>query len=163
MGISCLRTGPGWVIVARRGAGRGQQTLEGGAARLAQLLADRDRNGEFVAPDEALQELGHERMEPMGANAAGCLPPHRGGRGDLGPVLARPAAGPRRRPGPRCPAQQPDGRLAMNPRDGHDLIQQPPFLAAGRLQVPHSLDGGVLPKARSRHGHLPAGIGNRDF
>jgi len=51
----------------------------------------------------------------------------------------------------------------MNTGDGDDLVQELPFLGARRLQVARVLDGGVLPKAGSCHGLLPAGVGNRDF
>src|SRR5207302_4869902 len=65
---------------------------------------------------------------------------------------------------PGGPAQHPDRRLAMDAGDRDDLVQESVLLGtAGGLLVPQSLDGRVLPQARSCHGDLPRGIGNRDF
>jgi hypothetical protein len=68
-----------------------------------------------------------------------------------------------RRRGPWGAAEQPDGGLAMDPRDRHDLIQQLPLLCARRLPVALPLHRGVLPKAGSCHGLLLCAVGNRDF
>jgi hypothetical protein len=52
----------------------------------------------------------------------------------------------------------------MDPRDGHDLVEDRALLGPGAgLRIPLTLPGCVLPKARTGHGHLLGGLGNRDF
>jgi hypothetical protein len=52
----------------------------------------------------------------------------------------------------------------MDARDRHHLVQEAVLLGpGGGLLVPQALDRRVLPHARSCHGALPRGIGNRDF
>jgi hypothetical protein len=51
----------------------------------------------------------------------------------------------------------------MDARHGHHLVQEPTLLGAAGLSIPLSLLGGVLPQARSGHGHLLGGFGNPDF
>jgi biotin operon repressor len=63
----------------------------------------------------------------------------------------------------RRPPQQADGRLAVQPGDGHHLVQQPVFLRPRGAQIALPLEGGVLPQTGSGHGHLLVGIGNRDY
>src|SRR5437899_250115 len=104
------RDTPGRVL----GAGGRQQASERRAAGVAKALLDVGTEGEFTTLGEPREEVGHEGVEPMGADSAARLPEDLGGGGDLRAVLARAAAGPRRRPRPRRPAQQPNGRLAMN-------------------------------------------------
>jgi hypothetical protein len=143
-------------------AGGAQQPGERGPASLPHQLVDRQGEGEFAASEEAVQELWHERMEPVGADPTAGLPEDLGG-GHLGAVRAWAAAGPGPGARPRRAAEQPDGRFAVDPGHGHDLIQQLAFLGPSRLPVVLPLHGGVLPKAGSRHGSLLGWIGNRDL
>ena len=106
---------------------------------------------EFLAPDEPVEQLGDERVEAVGADAAAGLPQDLGHRGHVGPVLPGPASPGRDRGGPGRAAQQPDGGLAMDARHGDDLVQELAFSEATGLLVPLPLDGGVSRKlARSR-------------
>ena len=130
---------------------------------MAQEFLDIGGHGQLVELDEALEQLGHEGVQPMGADPPARLPQDRGGRRDRRAVLARPAPRPRHRPRARGPAQQPDGRLAVHAGDRHDLVQELPLLGSRGLPVALPLDRGVFPKAGSCHGLLPAGVGNRDF
>jgi len=99
----------------------------------------------------------------MGPDPAAGRPPDRGGGGDLRAVLPRAPARPRRGPRPGCPAEQPDGRFAVEAGHGHDLVQEPVFLGSGGLLVARALHGGILAQAGSGHGALLREIGNRDF
>jgi hypothetical protein len=126
-------------------------------------LVDLGGEREFAIPGEAIEQLGDERVEPMGADPAAGLPEDRGGGCDRGPVLSWAAAGPRRRPRPRRTPQQPDSGLAVDTGHRHDFVQEPVFLGATGTLVSLALFGGVLPEARSGHGHLLAGFGNPDF
>ncbi len=144
-------------------AGGPQQPGERGAARLPHELVHRRDEGQFAVPEEAVQELRHEGMQPVGADPAAGLPEDLGGGGHRRAILARAATGARRRPGPRGAAEQPDGRLAVEAGHGHDLVQQPVLLGARGALVPLALLGGVLSQARSGHRHLLGGFGNPDF
>lgn len=145
------------------GAGGPQQPGERGPARLPHKLVDRWGKGEFPAPEEAVQELRHEGLEPMGADAAAGLPQDLGHGGHRGAVGARAATGPGCRPEPRDATKQPDRRLAVDAGHGHDFVQQPMLLGSSRPLVPLALLGRVLPQARSGHRHLLGGFGNPDF
>jgi hypothetical protein len=81
--------GPAPRILGARGP---QQAGERRAAGLTQPLLNLGGEGQFAAPGEALQEVGDEGLQPMGADPAAGLPqdPSRGG--DLRAVLARAAA-----------------------------------------------------------------------
>jgi hypothetical protein len=140
-----------------------QQPGERGAAGLPHELVHRRRKGELAAPEETVQQFRHEGMEPMGADPAAGQPQDRGRGGDVRAVRARAPARPRRRPGPRRAAEEADDGLAVDAGDGHDLIQELAFLGPGRVPIALPLDGGILPKAGSRHGSLLGWIGNRDF
>jgi len=144
-------------------AGGRQQPREGRTTRLPDELLDRGGHREFPAPDEPLEEFGHERMQPVGPDPAAGLPQHRGRRGDVGAVAPRAASVRGRRREPRRAAEQPDGGLAMHARHSHELVQELVFLGSRGVLVALPLPGGVLPQARSRHGALLVGIGNRDF
>ena len=91
------------------------------------------------------------------------LPEDLGGGGHLGTVRARAAAGPGGRPGPRRPAEQPDGGFAVEAGHGHDFVQQPVFLGSRGALVPLPLLDRVLSQARSGHRHLLDRFGNPDF
>src|SRR5437763_10187058 len=80
--------------VAVPGAGGRPQPREGRAAGLLQSLLEVGRHGELAASTEALEQLGHEGVEPMGADPAARLPEDLGRGGDLWTVLARAAARP---------------------------------------------------------------------
>ena len=60
-------------------------------------------------------------------------------------------------------AEQPDGSLAMHARHDDQLVQELVLLGSRGVLVSLPLHGGVLPQARSRHGALLVGIGDRDF
>ena len=99
----------------------------------------------------------------MGPDPATGLPQHFRRDRHLRSVRARPTAGPRGGSRPRRAPQEPDGRLAVQPRHGHDLVQELVLLGSSGLLVPQPLNGSVLAQAGSCHGPLPMGIGNRDF
>ena len=113
-----------------------QQAGERGAAGLPHELVDGRGEGEFAAPEQAVQELRHEGLEPVGANPATGLPQDLGRGGDLWAVQARAPAGPRQRPGPRRATEQPNGRLPVDAGHGHDFVQQPVLLGASGAVVP---------------------------
>jgi hypothetical protein len=167
IGISCRSHVPGRVLVApRRGyCARAGASRRASVGRLAWRRALLDVRGhrQFAVLDQALAQLGHEGVQPMGADPTARLPQDLGGRDDRRAVLARPAARAGHRSRARGTAQQPDGRLAVDARDRHNLVQELPLLRARRLPVALPLDGGVLPKAGSCHGTLLGGVGNRDF
>jgi hypothetical protein len=158
-------TGAGDCRAARRvvGAGGRQQPGEGGAAGLSHELGDGRGDRELSASQKAVQELGHEGMEPMRADPATGLPQDLGHGGDLRAVRAWPTTRAGCCPGPPRTAEQPDGRFPVNAGHGHDLIQALPFLGSRGLPIALALDRGVLPKTGSRHGSLLDWIGNRDF
>jgi len=153
------RRAPPWVLRA----GRGQQAGERRAAGLAQALLDGRAHGQFAVLNQALEQLGHEGVQPMGPDPAARLPQDLGGHRDRGAVLARPAARAGRAPRARGATQQSDGGLAVDARDRHDLVQERSLLGPRALQVALPLDRGVFPKAGSCHGLLPTGVRNRDF
>ena len=150
---------------ARRvlGPGGAEEPGERGAARLAHELVDGREQGELPVPEEAVEQLRHEGVEPMRTDPATRLPEYLGGGGDRRPVGPRTAARPGRRPGPWQTAEQPDGRFAVDAGHGHHLIQELALLGAGRLPIPLPLHCGVFSKAGSRHGSLLGWIGHRDF
>jgi hypothetical protein len=76
---------------ALRAGGR-QQPREGRATRLPDELLDRRRHREFPAPDQPLEELAHERMQPVGTDPAAGLPQDFGRGGDGGAVAPRAAS-----------------------------------------------------------------------
>jgi hypothetical protein len=106
------------------GSGRDQQAREGGATDLTEQLVDGARQAQGAVLDEAVEELRHERVEPMGTDAAGGVPEHRGHLGHLRAVGAGAPTGTGCRPWPRGAPHEPDGGLAMNSRDRHDFVQQ---------------------------------------
>jgi hypothetical protein len=113
---------------------------------------------------QAIEQFGDEGMEAMGADVARGLPEDGSGRGDGGTIHARASGAGAGRPRGRDAPEQADGGLAMETGDGHDLIEELPFLRPGGRQIPLALHGRVLPQARSRHGRLlHVGVGNRDF
>ena len=140
-----------------------QQPRKGRTTRLPDELLDRGGHREFPAPDEPLQEFGHERMQPVGPDPAAGLPQDLGRRGDVGAIASRAASARGRRCWPRRAAEQPDGGLAMHAGHGDELVQELVLLGSRGVLVSLPLHGGVLPQARSRHGALLVGIGNRDF
>ena len=142
--------------------GRGQQAGERRAAGLAQALLDVRGHGQFAVLNQAVEQLGHEGVQPMGPDPAARLPQDLGGRRDRRAILARPAARAGRAARARGAAQQSDGGLAVDARDRHDLVQELSLLGTRALQVALPLDRGVFPKAGSCHGLLPTGVGNRD-
>jgi len=130
---------------------------------LTQQLVEDGIRRELTVLNEPIEQLRHERVQAMRADATTGLPQHLRSGGHVRPIAARPAgARGRTRPARRA-AEQPDGRLAMHAGDGDGLVQQSVLLGAGGVLVPLSLHGRVLPQAGSRHGALPRGIGNRDF
>jgi hypothetical protein len=148
----------------RQGAPKGRQEAgEGGGADLAQVLVDLGSDPHVATPGQAIEQLGEEGMPPVRADVARGLGEQLGRGGHGGAVPARAArAGATRGWAQRAP-QQADGRLAMQPGDRHHLGQQPVFFRPRRAQVALPLHGGILPQTGSRHGHLLAGVGNRDF
>ena len=155
-----MRVAPRRGYWARVGPSR---RARGGAARLAHELVDGRGEGEFPAPEEAVQKVRHEGLEPVGADPAAGLPEDLGGGGDLRAIDARPAARARHRPGPGGPAEEPDGRFAVEAGHGHDLVQQLVLLGAGGVLVAPPLLRRILPQAGSGHRHLLGGFGNPDF
>ncbi len=146
------------------GACGGEQPAERGRTHVADELVDRGRQPQLAVAGEPVEQLRHEGLEALGPDVPGGLPQHLDGRGDGGTVDARPAGARSGGRGPRRPTEQPDGGLAMEASHGDDLVEQRAFLRSGGGQVPFSLQRGVLPQARSRHGLLPRlGVGNRDF
>ena len=77
------------MIVAPRagvaGAGRPRRAGEGGPARLAHELVHGRGEGEFAAPEEAVQEFGHEGLQPVGADPPARLPKHSAAVATSGP------------------------------------------------------------------------------
>ncbi len=102
------------------GPRRRQQAGEGGATGRAEPLGDGGGHRQCAALHEAVEEVGHEGVEAMGADPPARLPQHFGDAGDRGAVLARAAARPGR--GPRRAAERPDGRLAMDADYDHDFV-----------------------------------------
>jgi hypothetical protein len=146
-----------------RRPGRRQQPGQRGAADLADQLVDVGGEAQLAALPKAVEEFGHEGVEPMGADPPARLPQDLGGAGDGRAVLPRAAARPGCRPGPRRAAQQPDGRLAVEAGHGHHFVQEPMLLGARGVLIPLALFGRVLSPARSRHGHFLGGFGNPGF
>jgi hypothetical protein len=148
----------------RQGASkRHQEAGEGGGADLAEVLVDIRGDHHVATPGQPIEQFGEEGVPAVGADVAGGLGEQlgRGGHGRAVEAWASRAGAPHGRA--RRPAQQADGRLAVKPRDGHHLVQQPVLLRPRRAQVALPLHGRVLPQTGSGHGHLLAGVGNRDF
>jgi len=137
---------------------RREEPPEGRGAGLAKELVDLGGDLQRAALHQTVQELGHEGMQPMGANVAGGLP-HHDDRGGERRAVERRAPGVRRpRWGAEASPEQPDDALAMQACDRDDLVQQRALLGAAGPLVPLLLPAGVLPKAGSRHGALLRGI-----
>jgi len=73
---------------ARRvlGPGGAEEPGERGAARLAHELVDGREQGELPVPEEAVEQLRHEGVEPMRTYPVTRLPEYLGGGGDRRPV-----------------------------------------------------------------------------
>jgi len=112
---------------------RPQQPVDGGGAHLRQLLPDRIRQRQLLVVFEGVQQLGHERLQPLAAQPAADLPQAPQGGGRLGAV----------RPGtPAAAALSAAGRpQGANQRlpvaSGHPdrLIEHPPLLAPAGLGI----------------------------
>ena len=131
---------------------------------LAQELVDGRGRQEFAEHGEAIEQLGDEGLQAMGPDASGRLPQHLGRGGHVRAIVARTPGVPGPARGRRPAPQQADRRLAMDPRDGDDLVQDRALLGAGGgLRIPFTLSDGVLAKTGSGHGRLLGGLGNRDF
>jgi hypothetical protein len=123
----------------------GNQSFE--SMRLPDELFDRGGHREFPAPDQPLEQFGHERMQPVGPDPAAGLPQDLGCRGDGGAVAARAPSARGPQPGPWGAAEQPDGGFAMHARHGNDLVQQLVLLGSRGVLVSLPLHSGVLPQA----------------
>ena len=140
-----------------------QQPREGRPTRRPDELLDAGHR-EFTAPDEPLEEFGHERICSRWAPIRP-LARHRtsAAAADGGAVAPRAASARGPRPGPRGAAEQPDGGFAMHARHGDDLVQQLVLLTSRGVFVPLRCTAAYSRRLASRHGALLVGIGNRDF
>lgn len=90
MAICCLSQVLGWVSrgPAQRvaAAGGAEQARQRRPACLAHELIDGRRHAELAALDEPVEQLGHEGVKPVGADAAAGLPEHLRRGGDVRPV-----------------------------------------------------------------------------
>jgi hypothetical protein len=105
--------------------------------------------GELAALNEPIEQLGHEGVQAMRADAATGLPQHLRRGGHVRTIASRPAGARRGGRGARRASEQRDGRLPMHAGHGDGLVQQAVLLGAGGMLVPLSLHGRVLPQAGS--------------
>jgi hypothetical protein len=119
----------------RQGAPKWRQEAgEGGGADLAEVLVHLGGDHHIAGLGETIEQLGQKGVPAMRADVAGGLGEQLGRGGHGGAILARAARAWAPHDRARRPTQQADGRLAVEPGDGHHLVQQPVFLGPRRVR-----------------------------